>query len=83
MKLPPLFTHHLRNLAEGSDWGMGVHRKHLLKHLHRWRRNPKTTLPLPGYLDPPSNAPGLNHPHGWSLSNFERIAKAQRQLLNG
>lgn len=73
--MPPHFVHYLRNLAEASPWGVGVHRRHLLKHLATWRRFPKTTMPLPGYTEPPRNAPGLDHPHGWSRSNFERIAK--------
>lgn len=72
--LPVPFVLYLRNLAEGSAWGIGEHRRHLLRHLDRWRRFPKTTMPLPGYLEPPANAPGLNHPPGWSRSNFERIA---------
>jgi|DEB0MinimDraft_10_1074344.scaffolds.fasta_scaffold61421_2 hypothetical protein len=77
-QLPAPFVLHLRDLAEASAWGIGTHRAHFLKHLDRWRRNPKTTLPLPGYLTPPRNAPGLNHPPGWSRSNFERIAKEHR-----
>ncbi len=80
--MPPLLTNYLRNLAEASPWGMGTHRTKLLNHLRRWRKNPKTTLPLPGYTTPPKNAPGLSHPHGWSLSNFERIAKDHLNLIN-
>jgi len=76
--MPPQLTHYLRNLAEASPWGMETHRRHLLKHLDRWRRNPKTTMPIPGYNFPPKNAPGLSHPRGWSRSNFERIGKTQR-----
>lgn len=79
--LPTPLVLHLRDLAEASPWGIGTHRRHLLKHLDRWRRFPKTTLPLPGYLTPPPNAPGLKHPAGWSRSNFERIANEHRLRL--
>lgn len=80
--MPPHFNHYLRNLAEASPWGMGTHHANLIKHLHQWRRNPKTVLPLPGYTTPPKNGPNLSHPPGWSISNFQRIAKDQQQLLN-
>jgi hypothetical protein len=81
VKLPAPFVLHLRDLAEASAWSIGTHRRHLLKHLARWRRFPKTTLPLPGYLTPPANSPGHDHPPGWSRSNFERIANDHRLRL--
>ena len=78
--LPGPFVHYLRNLADEPPWGISTHRTKLLNHLATWRRHPKTIMPLPGYTTPPANAPGLNHPAGWSKSNFDRIARDQQKL---
>lgn len=57
--------------------------RHVIDQLKCWRRGDDSKA-IPGYDYPPLNAPGANHPHGWSYHNLmnqqpDDVAKSFRR----
>ena len=78
--LPGHFAEFLRGRLQASAWNVQAERRYLLKRLAEWRRRPRYIEPLPGYQKPPANAKGKDHPPGWSLTNFHRIANDKTKI---
>lgn len=47
----------------------------LLDRLMMWRRTASSKYSIPGYDAPPADAPGCDHPEGWSYSRLMRLVK--------
>lgn len=51
----------------------------LIRQLAMWRRGDLTRR-IPGFDAPPPNAPGYNHPAGWSYRNLMRIKPRRAEM---
>jgi len=47
----------------------------LLDRLKLWVRTERKEHAIPGYATPPADAPGCDHPEGWSYSRLMRLVK--------
>lgn len=47
----------------------------LMERLEVWRQTGRREHAIPGYDAPPPNAPGLNHPAGWSYSQLVKLCQ--------
>lgn len=50
----------------------------LMERLELWRNTGRKEHAMPGYDTAPPNAPGHNHPEGWSPSNLQRLCQASK-----
>jgi hypothetical protein len=71
--LPPQFVEHWKGLNERFQRNGGARHSYrvLMDSLKQWRRGSKDHV-IPGYPTPPDNAPGVQHPLGWSYENLTR-----------
>lgn len=50
----------------------------LMERLELWRRTGRKEYAIPGYDSAPENAPGQNHPPGWSPSQLGRLCNGTK-----
>lgn len=50
----------------------------LMERLELWRRTSRKEYAIPGYDAAPANAPGQNHPAGWSPSQLGRLCNGSK-----
>lgn len=78
-QLPHAFVEHWKTLVENNQRCASAAYDVLMKDLRAWRAG-DTNSAIPGYLTPPPNAPGHNHPAKWSLRDLRRKGPSEIEL---
>lgn len=77
MILPDDFQQWLREAFIATGFSAPKIRKLALMQLAAWRLG-EPAKAIPGYATPPPDAPYKDHPHGWGIENFQRLARQGR-----